>query len=247
MAKRLLLSNSPERRKERLTIGLSILSVLIALVAAFLIYSLPLRPEVRLEGIRQTLDGTISKLSLQAKSNQMIREIRYALNPSDPTDPDAYKILDNIDGGIFEKTGILPKLSLDRKINKSSQERGPWARSDANAKIGNHTLYITLKTMFGTSDPIPFNLHYASGISSPPDRSKIRIGKSGDFDSLSNELLISLTMDSDRSIAEQLASETGGKIVGEIPSILRYQIRYDKVSSAELDAIFGNASCSSER
>ncbi|NLZ66325.1 MAG: S8 family serine peptidase [Clostridiaceae bacterium] len=232
-------SVKPPRKKKKkgLIIGLSILSVLIALVAAFLIYSLPLRPEVRLEGIRQTLDGTISKLSLQAKSNQMIREIRYALNPSDPTDPDAYKILDNIDGGIFEKTGILPKLSLDRKINKSSQERGPWARSDANAKIGNHTLYITLKTMFGTSDPIPFNLHYASGISSPPDRSKIRIGKSGDFDSLSNELLISLTMDSDRSIAEQLASETGGKIVGEIPSILRYQIRYDKVSSAELDAI----------
>ena len=226
-----------KKKKKGLIIGLSILSVLIALIAAFLIYSLPLRPEVRLEGIRQTLDGTISKLSLEAKSNQMIREIRYALNPSDPTDPEAYKVLENIEGGIFEKTGILPKLSLDRKINKSSQERGPWVRSDANAKIGNHTLYITLKTMFGTSDPIPFNLHYASGISSPPDRSKIRAGKSGDFDSLSNELLISLTMDSDRSIAEQLASETGGKIVGEIPSILRYQIRYDKVSSDELDAI----------
>ena len=143
-------------------IGLTILAVFILLIAGLLIFSLPLRPVVQFDGSRQTIDGTISNLSFSIKTNQIIREVSYALNPSDPSDLDAYTKLDDLEGGLFKKTGRLPKLNLDKTINQSSKERGPWTRTDRNAKIGNHTLYIVVKTIFGTSKPMPFNLQYLS-------------------------------------------------------------------------------------
>ncbi|MGI6602429.1 MAG: S8 family serine peptidase [Saccharofermentanales bacterium] len=228
-----------KKKKKGLIITLSIVSVLVLLIAGFLIYSLPLKPVIILDGTRQTLNGSIDDLSLSVKTNQLIKEVRYALDPEDPEDPDAYTVLEDIEGGIFSKEGKLPKLSLDKAINESSKERGPWQRTNANARLGNHTLYITVKTMFGTSKPMPFNLLYASGISALPDRTKIRKITDGEVsaDALINELLVSLDMGADRSIAEALAAETGGKIVGEIPAISRYQIRYDKASEDEIAAI----------
>ncbi|MGI6089809.1 MAG: S8 family serine peptidase [Saccharofermentanales bacterium] len=228
-----------KKKKKGLIVALSILGVLILLIAGFLIYSLPLKPKIILDGTRQTLDGSIDDLSLSVKTNQLITEVRYALDPEDPEDPDAYTVLEDIKGGMFSKEGKLPKLSLDTAINKSSKERGPWQRTDANAKLGNHTLYITVKTMFGTSKPMPFNLLYASGISALPDRTKIKKVTDGELstDALINEILVSLDMGADRSIAEGLATETGGKIVGEITAISRYQIRYDKASEDEIAAI----------
>lgn len=228
-----------KKKKKGLVVALSILGVLILLIAGFLIYSLPLKPIIILDGTRQTLDGSIDDLSLSVKANQLIKEVRYALDPEDPEDPDAYTALEDIKGGMFSKEGKLPKLSLDKAINDSSKERGPWQRTDANAKLGNHTLYITVKTMFGTSKPMPFNLLYASGISALPDRTKIRKVTDGELstDALINEILVSLDMGADRSIAENLAAETGGEIVGEIPAISRYQIRYDDASEDEIAAI----------
>ncbi len=230
----------PKRKKKKgMIIGLSLLALLLLLVAGFLIYSLPLRPVVQLEGKRQTIDGTIRDLSFSIKTNQLIREISYALDPSDPSDLDAYTPLEDLEGGLFKKTGSFPKLSLDKAINDSYKERGPWERTDHNAKIGNHTLYIRVKTMFGTSKPIPFNLHYASGISELPDRSKIKRISDETIEKtiLTNEILVSLNYGSDRSVAEALAAETGGIIVGEIPSVFRYQFRYKSTNETELEAI----------
>lgn len=234
---------APKRKKKTgKIIGLTILAVFILLIAGLLIFSLPLRPVVQFDGSRQTIDGTISNLSFSIKTNQIIREVSYALNPSDPSDLDAYTKLDDLEGGLFKKTGRLPKLNLDKTINQSSKERGPWMRTDRNAKIGNHTLYIVVKTIFGTSKPMPFNLQYASGISALPDRSKIKSIRDDHDDSiektiLTNEILVSLSYGSDRSVAESLAAETGGEIVGEIPSVFRYQFRYKNTDVEELDSI----------
>ncbi len=234
---------APKRKKKKgKVIGLSLLALFVLLVAGVLIFSLPLRPVIQLEGTRQTIDGTIRDLSFTIKTNQLIREVSYALNPSDPTDIDAYTKLEGLEGGPFKKTGSFPTLNLDKTINQSSKERGPWTRTDHNAKIGNHTLYITVKTMFGTSKPIPFNLHYASGISALPDRSKIKRVKDESVEKtiLTNEIIVSLDYGSDRSVAETLAAETGGEIVGEIPSIFRYQFRYKNVDEEKLESILNN-------
>ncbi|HHX19723.1 MAG TPA: S8 family serine peptidase [Clostridiaceae bacterium] len=230
----------PKRKKKKgKIIGLSLLVVLILLVAGFLIYSLPLRPVVELDGTRQTIDGTIRNLSFSIKTNQLIRGVSYALDPTDPDDMDAYTQLEDLEGGLFKKTGDFPTLSLDKAINDSYKERGPWERTDHNAKIGNHVLYIRVKTLFGTSKPLPFNLHYASGISALPDRSKIKriSDETAEKTILTNEILVSLNYGSDRSVAEALAAETGGEIVGEIPSVFRYQFRYKNVDETDLEAI----------
>lgn len=227
------------KKKKGKIIGLSFLVVFLLLIAGVLIYSLPLKSEIELEGTRHTIDGTISDLSLSIKTNQLIRQVSYALDPSDPADSRAYTPLENLEGGLFKKTGRLPRLKLDKIVNESSWDRGPWKRSDNNAKIGNHVLYITVKTLFGTSDPIPFNLHYASGISALPDRSKIKriSDETIEKEILTNELLVSLQYGSDRFVAEALARATGGKIVGEIPSIFRYQFRYEDADKKELETI----------
>jgi len=50
---------------------------------------------VEFDGSRQTINGTISDLSFTIKTNQLIREVSYALNPSDPSDLDAYTKLEH--------------------------------------------------------------------------------------------------------------------------------------------------------
>ena len=229
----------PAKKKKKKTGLIIAISLVVLLIAGFLVYSLPLRPRIVLEGARQTLDGSIDDLSLSVKTNQWIQEVRYALDPDDPDDADAYILLEDAEGGIFSKEADLPVLFLDKAVNKSSMERGPWERTDANAKLGNHKLYITVKTVFGTSKPQPFNLLYASGISALPDKTKIRDLKVDEIttSALINELLVSVYMGGDRQTAEYLAEETGGEIVGEIPAISRYQIRYDNASEEEIAGI----------
>ena len=228
-------SRTPKRKKGKI-IGL--FTVVLILRRGFSSIA-PVKAVVELDGTRQTIDGTIRNLSFSIKTNQLIRGVSYALDPTDPDDMDAYTQLEDLEGGLFKKTGDFPTLSLDKAINDSYKERGPWERTDHNAKIGNHVLYIRVKTLFGTSKPLPFNLHYASGISALPDRSKIKriSDETAEKTILTNEILVSLNYGSDRSVAEALAAETGGEIVGEIPSVFRYQFRYKNVDETDLEAI----------
>ncbi|MDI9499045.1 MAG: S8 family serine peptidase [Bacillota bacterium] len=197
----------------------------IALIA-FLIFSFPLRPDIRLSGRTQTLDGNLGTLELDVSANQLIRGIRYSLNPTNPNNIDAYDVLDDISGSWFHKHGELRNVVLDDPINDSARNPGPFNRARLDPRVGNHMLYVVADTLFGFSEPRAFNLQFASAFASPPDPDRIR--DTGDGRRLvTNELLVSLTPGTPRSVAEQLAYRHNAEIVGEIPVIDKYQLRFN--------------------
>ncbi len=193
---------------------------------AFIIFSFPLRPDIRLSGRTHTLDGNIGTLELDVSANQLIRGIRYSLNPTNPNNIDAYDVLDDISGSWFHKRGELRNVVLNDPINNSASNPGPFNRARLDPRIGNHMLYVVADTLFGFSEPRAFNLQFASAFASPPDPGRIRDTGDGRM-VVTNELLVSLTPGTPRSVAEQLAYRHNAEIVGEIPVIDKYQLRFN--------------------
>ncbi|MDI9499044.1 MAG: S8 family serine peptidase [Bacillota bacterium] len=212
----------------------SILGVLLIAIVAFVIYSFPLRADIRIAGTRSSLNGIISDLQTSVKSNQYIRGVRYALNPADPDNPASYKRLDT-EGGIFSRDGKFPELELRDEINSSWRSAGPFARQGNAGSRGNHRLYVVFDTIFGSSEPKPFILERASAQVAAPDPDAIRSGEDG-FGTVTNELIVSVYPGVPRSVVEQLAFSYNAEIVGEIPSISRYQFRF-RLPEAEVAAI----------
>lgn len=212
----------------------SILGVLLIAIVAFVIYSFPLRADIRIAGTRSSLSGIISDLQTSVKANQYIRGVRYALNPADPDNPASYQRL-NTDGGIFSRDGRFPELELRDEINSSWRSAGPFARQGSAGSRGNHRLYVVFDTIFGSSEPKPFMLERASAQVAAPDPDAIRSGEDG-FGTVTNELLVSVYPGVPRSVVEQLAFTHNAEIVGEIPSISKYQFRF-RLPEAEVAAI----------
>ena len=224
------------KKKTRLIVLFGAIGLVLTLVAGFLIYSLPLRSDIRLTGARSSIDGIMRDLEVSVRSNQSIRELRYALNPEDPHDPAAYRLLAST-GGALAREAKLPELTLYDQINRSWRQPGPFARSAYGASRGNHRLYLMVDTLFGRSQPKEFILNYASAHVAAPDPAFIRSGGEG-FGTVTNELLVSVWPDVARSVVEQLAFSCGAEIVGEIPDIAKYQFRFTQ-SEAAVDEIRG--------
>ncbi|MDI9470631.1 MAG: S8 family serine peptidase [Bacillota bacterium] len=223
-----------KKRRGGLIALFSILGVLLIAIVAFVIYSFPLRADVRIAGTRSSLSGIISDLQTSIKSNQYIRGVRYALNPADPNNPASYQRLDT-DGGIFARDGKFPELELREEINSSWRSAGPFARQSSAGSRGNHLLYVSFDTLFGSSEPKPFVLERASALVSSPDPNAIRSGEDG-FGTVTNELIVSVYPGVPRSVVEQLAFTYNAEIVGEIPTISKYQFRF-RLPEAEVAQI----------
>jgi len=118
--------------------------------------------------------------------------------------------------GCLKKTGRFPTLNLDKAV-KSIVERARPLECEpiAMREIGNHTLYITVKTVVRNvrtdSFQPPIRVRY---FGAPPIvlKSSVLPMNSIEKTILTNEILVSLSYGSDRSVAESLAAETGGEI-----------------------------------
>ncbi|HHT24876.1 MAG TPA: S8 family serine peptidase [Clostridiaceae bacterium] len=192
----------PPKKKKRLglIISLSAVAVILA-VLAFLLF--PRKISYESEDNPATAAEQLAEYNVEVKCNQGVREVFYTLNPENPDDLNSYLPVTGT-GGLFKKTINLRNLPL---------------------KAGNNTLYLYTKTLFGNSKPEKIVLTRHVGFSSPYEEgAKQELDQGSSI--IANELLVLLKANATRSDIENIARKYGAEIVGEIPIINEYQLRF---------------------
>jgi len=192
----------PQKKKRRLglIIGLSAVVVILAVLALLLF---PRRLSYESEDDPTTISANLAEYNIEIKSNQGIRDTFYALNPNDPQNLNSYRSVEG-EGGFFKKSIQLKDLALIP---------------------GNNTLYLYTKTLFGNSKPEKIVLTRHVGYSARfEDDARQELNQ--DTAIIGNELIVILNEDAARSDAESIAAKYGAEIVGEMPLLNEYQLRF---------------------
>ena len=192
----------PPKKKKRLglIISLSVMAVVLA-VLAFLLF--PRKISYASQDDPTTTGEQIAEYNVEVKCNQGVKDVFYTLNPDNPADLNSYVPAPAM-GGFFKKTINLRNLSLE---------------------TGNNTLYLYTKTLFGNSEPTKIILTRHVGFSSPYEEDA-KQDLSENTSIIANELLVLLKRNATRSDIETIAQKYGAEIVGEIPLINEYQLRF---------------------
>ena len=187
----------PGKRRTGLIVGLSTGA---AVLLAFILLLFPRRIRYESEDDPTTKQARMPAYSISISCNQGVREVYYALNPSDPMQTDRYRPVSrsgSASGGFFNKTVSLRNLNL---------------------KPGNNTLYLCTNTLFGRSAPQKFVLTRMTGYAGRVDPDAAQ--KLNDETAIAgNELIVVMERGSARREIERIAAEYGADIIGELPLI----------------------------
>lgn len=175
---------------------------LIFLIIAFIAF--PAKLKFTSEDDPTTFSNKLNEYEVSVSSNQWVKGIRYALNPRSPLEDSEYRKIDS-KGSPFKKTFLLEELRLQN---------------------GNNSIYIKVDTLFGPQIPQKLIITKLIGRSSRfLEEALEAMDDSTSF--INNELIVASDFDLPRERIESLLANYDGEIVGEIPTLSRYQCRFD--------------------
>ena len=194
-----------------LVIILSVVALLIGAIAFVVCKLFPLEVSMIRPDNTVTYNGVISSLDFTITANQPIKEVKYAVNPTDSNNMEEYTDA-TISGTTFEK-----KMTV----------------TDITVEPGSVEMYIYVKTIFGEHKEQVTLTCVVGNVAAPDPNSIVQLDE--DTKVVCNEIIVTLAEGNNSTKAKNLAQSYGGEVVGAIYILNQYQIRFQDISLYELE------------
>lgn len=200
--------------KKKLTVILVAVGLVLFTLVATAIYMFPARISFKESDFeKSTKVGAISDVSIKIKANQPILDVRYSVNPDNPTDYERFTDYDS--SGLFSTEFKMDKLKVE---------------------TGNSVLHLYVKTLFGKKVH-RVELFSEVGYSSPPQNGAL-VGINDESSLVSNELLVVFKEDTSQQDIDKLISSYNAEVVGVIYYLNQYQVRFSGSGEAFIKSTY---------